>query len=100
MGKRWNSITVIARNDSVEIINLRVDIPFFYQSQVQLAINATTPEDAGNYTFLVINDVGNSSETTSVVIQGVIPFSLLMMLVTHQRQHQLLFKVCFPGVLY
>jgi len=63
--------TVIARNTSVEINNSRLDIPFFNISQVQLAINATTPQDAGNYTCLAINDVGNSSDTTSVVIQGV-----------------------------
>ncbi|XP_020608167.1 contactin-4-like [Orbicella faveolata] len=61
--------TVIAINSSVEINDSRVDIPFFNQSQVQLAINATTPQDAGNYTCLVINDVGNSSDTTSLVIQ-------------------------------
>jgi len=61
--------TVIARNTIVEINDSRVDIPFFNESQVKLSINATTPQDAGNYTCLVINDVGNSSDTTSVVIQ-------------------------------
>ena len=63
--------TVIPRNASVEINDSRVDIPHYNQSQVQLLINATTTKDALNYTCLVINDVGNSSDTTSVVIQGV-----------------------------
>jgi len=63
--------TVIARNASVEINDPRVTIPHYNQSQVQLLINAPLPQDAGNYTCLVINDVGNSSDTTSVVIQGV-----------------------------
>jgi len=68
--------TVIARNTSVEINNSRLDIPFFNMSQVQVTINATTPQDAGNYICLVVNDVGNSSDTASVVIQGV--FSWLL----------------------
>jgi len=63
--------TVIARNESVEINDSRVTIPHYNESQIQLAINATTPQDAGNYTCLVINDVGNSSDTTSIIIQGV-----------------------------
>jgi len=70
--------TVIAINSSVEINDSRVDIPFFNQSQVQLAINATTPQDAGNYTCLVNNDVGNSSNTTSVVIQGVFSWCIVL----------------------
>ena len=61
--------TLIARNDSVDN-NPQVTIPHYNQSQVQLAINATTPQDTGNYTCLVINNVGNSSDTTSIVIQG------------------------------
>lgn len=63
--------TVIARNSSVEINDTRVTSPFFNESQAQLVINATTQQDAGNYTCLVTNGVGNSSDTTSVVIQGV-----------------------------
>ena len=63
--------TVIARNDSVEINDSRVTIPHFNESLIQLAIKTTTPPDAGNYTCLVINDVSNSSDATSVVIQGV-----------------------------
>ena len=70
--------TVIARNTSVEINNSRLDIPFFNISQVQLAINASTPQDAGNYTCLAINDVGNSSDTTSVVIQGVFYWCIVL----------------------
>ena len=70
--------TVIARNTVVEINNSRMDIPFFNESQIQLSINATTPQDAGNYTCLVINDVGNSSNTTSVVIQGVFSWCIVL----------------------
>ncbi|XP_020621161.1 protein sidekick-1-like [Orbicella faveolata] len=67
---QWNKNgTVIARNDSVEINDSRVTIPHYNQSQVQLEINATTPQDAGNYTCLVVNDVGNSSDATSIIIQ-------------------------------
>ena len=63
--------SVITRNATIEINDSRVAIPHYNQSQVQLAVNATTPQDAGNYTCLVINDVGNSSDTKSVVSQGV-----------------------------
>ncbi|KAJ7386427.1 hypothetical protein OS493_008552 [Desmophyllum pertusum] len=46
--------------------------PRYNENQVQLSIiNTTASEDAGNYTCLVINDVGNSSDTTSIVIQVV-----------------------------
>ena len=69
--------TVIARNDSVDN-DPRVTIPHYNQNQVRLAINATTPQDTGNYTCIAINDVGNSSDTTSVVIQG--EFSWYMLL--------------------
>ena len=62
--------TMVARNESVEVNDSRLTIPHYNQSQVQLSINATTPLDTGNYTCLVINDVGNSSDTTSIVIQG------------------------------
>ena len=69
---------VIARNTSLVINDSRISTPYYNQSQVQLNIIATTPQDAGDYTCLVINDVGNSSDTVSVVVQG----------------------VCFAGVLY
>jgi len=72
--------TAIARNASVEIKDSQVDIPFFNESQVQLLINATTPQDAGNYACLVINDVGNSSDTTSVVIQGVFCYNCIILM--------------------
>ena len=62
--------TVLARNASVQIIDSRLNIPHYNQSQVQLAINATTPGDAGNYTCRVTNGIGNSSDTTSMMSQG------------------------------
>ena len=74
--------TVIARNDSVEYNDSRVTISHYNESQVQLAINATTSQDARNYTCLVINEVGNSSDTKSVVIQGVFCWCTLLTWVT------------------
>jgi len=62
---------VMIRNSSVEISDSRVTIPHHNKSQVQLQINATNPQDAVNYTCLVINHVSSSSDTTSVFIQGV-----------------------------
>ena len=62
--------TVLARNTNAVINNSRVTIPHYNESQVQLSINATTSEDAGNYTCLVTNDIGNSSDTTSIISQG------------------------------
>ena len=64
--------TVLARNFSLEINDSRMAIPQYNQRQVQLSINATSPQDAGNYTCLVINDIGNSSDTTSMISQGVL----------------------------
>lgn len=76
---RWEKNgTVIARNDSVEINDSGVTIPHFDESQIQLAINTTTPSDAGNYTCLVINDVSSSSDTASVVIQGVFCWCIVL----------------------
>ena len=43
---------------------------YFNGSLVQLRINASTLDVAGNYTCLVINSVHNSSATTSLVVQG------------------------------
>ena len=62
--------TVIARNDSVEINDSRITIPHYNESQVQLKINITKSQDAGNYTCNVTNGVGNSSDTTVIVIEG------------------------------
>ena len=67
--------TVIARNSSVEINDSRVTILHYNESQVQLSITATTSRDAGNYTCIVINDIGNSSDTTSVISQGVFKYT-------------------------
>ena len=61
--------TVISRNASIENF-AQGSIAYFNGSQVQLRINASTLEVAGNYTCLVINRVHNSSATTSLVVQG------------------------------
>jgi len=67
--------TLLTTNASVEINDSRVNIPHYNQSQVQLSINATTPQDAGNYTCLVINGIGSSSDTISMISQGVFKFT-------------------------
>ena len=62
--------SVIARNASTMINDSRVTISHYNGSQVQLSINATTTQDAGNYTCLVMNDVGSSSDMKIIIIQG------------------------------
>ena len=61
--------TVISRNASIESFS-QGSIAYFNGSLVQLKINASTFEVAGNYTCLVINSVHNSSATTSLVVLG------------------------------
>ena len=61
--------TVISRNGSVEN-GSRGDITHFNDSTVQLTVRRSISDDSGNYTCVVINTIGNSSATTSVIIQG------------------------------
>ncbi|XP_078355100.1 protein sidekick-1-like isoform X3 [Oculina patagonica] len=63
--------TVLARNAIVEINDSRVTIPHYNESHVQLSINTTTPQDAGNYSCNVTNDVDSSSDMITIVIQVV-----------------------------
>jgi len=65
------NISVVANSSSVVINSSRINITHYNESQIQLTINTATPEDAGNYTCDVRNDVGNSSDTTVIVIEGV-----------------------------
>ena len=51
----------------------RVTIPHHNGSQAQLSIISVSLEDAGNYTCNVTNNVGSSSNWTSIVIQGMLP---------------------------
>jgi len=62
--------TVIVRNTSVEINDSRITIPHYSESQIQLTVINATAQDAGNYTCLVTNVVGNSSDTTVIFIEG------------------------------
>ena len=61
---------VIARNFSVLVNESRLTVSYYNESQIQLLINQSTSHDAGDYTCLVINAVGNSSQKTSIISQG------------------------------
>ena len=61
--------TLTSRNVSMENA-ARGNITHFDESQVQLTISSSTTQDAGNYTCLAVNSVGNLSDTTEIVIQG------------------------------
>ena len=50
----------------------RVTISHHNKSQAQLSVTAVSLEDAGNYTCNVTNNVGSSSNWTSIVIQGML----------------------------
>ena len=63
--------TVIARNTSVQVNNSRITIPYYSENRIHLTVINTTSQDAGHYTCDVTNGVGNSSDTTVIVIEGV-----------------------------
>ena len=56
---------VISRNDTM-VNNARGNITRLNESSIQLIISPSISSDAANYTCLVINDVGNSSETIAI----------------------------------
>ena len=63
--------TVITRNATTKN-GARGNITHFNDSLVQLKVSSSISQDAGDYTCLVITSVDNSSDTTSVVIQGLV----------------------------
>ena len=58
------------KSGSVITQNGRVNITQLTASQSQLLILSSTIQDEGSYTCIITNSVGNSSFTTSVIIQG------------------------------
>ena len=68
---------VIARNSSLLVNESRFSVQYYNESQIQLLINQSTSQDAGNYTCLIINSVGNSSQKTSVISQGIVCYKAL-----------------------
>ena len=61
---------VITRNSSLLVNESRLTVSYYNESQIQLLINQSTSHDAGNYTCLAINAVGNSSQMALVISQG------------------------------
>ena len=61
---------VIARNSTLLVNESRLTVSYYNESQIQLLTNQSTSHDAGNYTCLAINAVGNSSQMTSIISQG------------------------------
>ena len=62
--------TVIVTNTTVLINDLRVIIPRYNESQIQLSITAASLKDGGDYICNVTNDVDSTSDTTLIVIEG------------------------------
>ena len=62
---------VISTNSTKMINNSRLDILHFNESLIQLSINAAIVADSGNYTCSVTNIVNSSSDSTSIIVEGV-----------------------------
>ena len=84
--------SVIARNDS-GIGNRLVNITEFTESQSHLLISSSTRNDEGNYTCFVTNAVGNSSDITSVLIQGM-SFSMMYIINYDILYYYLISSLC------
>ena len=63
--------TVISKNSTIVINNTRLSISHFNETLIQLLINASILADSGNYTCNVTNDVNSTSESKSIIIEGV-----------------------------
>ena len=62
---------VISTNSTKVINNSRLDILHFNESLIQLSISAAIVADSGNYTCNVTNMVNSSSDSTSIIVEGV-----------------------------
>ena len=62
---------VISTNSTKVINNSRLDILHFNESLIQLLISAAIVADGGNYTCNVTNMVNSSSDSTSIIVEGV-----------------------------
>ena len=62
---------VISTNSTKVINNSRLDILHFNESLIQLLISAAIVADSGNYTCNVTNMVNSSSDSTSIIVEGV-----------------------------
>ena len=72
-GVQWvKDGNVIASTLTAPLNGSRVNISLHNESQAQLVITAVSLADCGNYTCNVTNNVGISSNWTSIVIQGML----------------------------
>ncbi|XP_022800131.1 hemicentin-1-like [Stylophora pistillata] len=63
--------TVISTNSTIVINNSRLSIPHFNETLIELLINTSILADSGNYTCNVTNDVNSTSDSKSIIIEGV-----------------------------
>ena len=63
---QWKKNGIIVSTNATMENSVRGAITHFNESVVQLTINASISQDAGDYTCPVINTVGSSSDTTAI----------------------------------
>ena len=62
---------VISTNSTKVINNSRLDILHFNESIIRLSLSAAIVADSGNYACNVTNMVDSSSDSTSIIVEGV-----------------------------